>query len=310
MPSEVLNRLLELTGLLLETQAPLERVLQIITDQALELFPGDHASVRLLDDTGTRLLCGARSGVGVQNRPMVFRAGEGAIGWVAETGRPIRLADGQYDSRFKPSDRQGFSIRSVLAVPLQDGGKVVGVMGVSSANPDAFRGGDEVVARLLGNCVSAFIARARLERLSVTDPATMAFNARCLLSRLVEEFERVRRNRTRLSVMALAVSSEGSQSDVDARMQAAADRVRLAARLSDSLVRVSGHRLLLIMPDMDREEAAGVCERVRSSLLDYSRGGEPTGPAAHLALATWNERESAEDLVAQVMASIEQTTTG
>ena len=58
-----LEALLELTKTFTEDH-PLESALKVVTESALRLLPADHTSIRILDQSGEELLCGARSGRG------------------------------------------------------------------------------------------------------------------------------------------------------------------------------------------------------------------------------------------------------
>ena len=111
-----IGRLLALTRQLLEGPE-LELALQAVCDAALELLPGEHASVRILDDSGTRLLSGARAGAGADQTPMSFKLGEGVAGWSVEHRQTVRLDDATTDGRFKPAQGQGFDVRSLVTVP-------------------------------------------------------------------------------------------------------------------------------------------------------------------------------------------------
>src|SRR5450755_4369469 len=110
--------LLELTQNLTDDH-PLEESLRIVTEAALDLVPGDHTSIRLLDGTHTELLSGARSGAGETLPPMTFRRGEGMIGWVVEHRAGVRVGDVDRDPRFKPTPKAHarFDIRSIVAEP-------------------------------------------------------------------------------------------------------------------------------------------------------------------------------------------------
>ncbi|MCU0689923.1 MAG: GAF domain-containing protein, partial [Polyangiaceae bacterium] len=131
-PRVVLETLLELTREL-RCDHPLEGSLRDVTHAALRLLRANHASVRLLDETGTKLLAAVRSGAGSDRRPLDFRRSEGAIGWVVEHGQALRLDDVRNDARFERKfASQGFIIGSMVAVPMWSGGKVIGVLSGSS----------------------------------------------------------------------------------------------------------------------------------------------------------------------------------
>lgn len=297
--------LLELTRRLLE-KIPLGEALQAVTDTALQLLPAQHASVRVLDESGTRLLSGARSGKGLEQAPLDFKPGEGIVGWVVTNGASARIADTSLDQRFKPaSGSQGFSIRSILDVPLWSAGKVVGVLGVTSPVPNAFSDEDEMLALLLANCAAPSIEKARLEYLSITDHHTMAYNQRHLFPRLREEIERARRHGTQLSVLLMDLDHFKRVNDAyghaagDYVLQCFADRARSSVRLSDVLIRRGGEEFMLIMPDMPRQLAGLVAERIRHSMSESPLIlGEDVKVVQTVSIGTasWNGQESAEEL--------------
>ena len=175
--SQIAGVLLDLTQRLSDGR-PLEESLRAVTDAALALLPGDHASIRVLDASHTQLLTGARSGKGTERGSLPIKKGEGVAGWVFEYGIPARVDDTREDSRFMVAVGQGFRIGSILGEPLMSSGKVIGVLSVSSPDVRAFSDRDVLLARLLANCSVPPIERARLERLAVTDDLTLAFSER------------------------------------------------------------------------------------------------------------------------------------
>jgi diguanylate cyclase (GGDEF)-like protein len=158
---------------------------------------------------------------------------------------------------------------------------------------------------LLANCAVPPLERARLQRLAVTDPLTLAFNQRYLGRRLQEEIERARRYGLPLSVLLLdldwfkQVNDAHGHSAGDLVLRVVADRVRASVRRMDVLVRRGGDEFLLIMPHTRREHAGVVAERIRRRL-----GTEPvelagsvrTRVTASIGIAGWDGREAAEIL--------------
>jgi len=295
--------LLELTERLTDGRR-LEDSLQTVTDAALRLLPGDHASIRLLDASCQELLLGARSGEGRQQRPMVFRRGEGIIGWVVEHGEGIIVDDVHEDPRFLPdrtSNRQGFQIRSMLAEPLWSGGSVIGVLSVSSPEPTCFTLDHQLLARLLANCSSPPIERARLGRLAMTDDLTLAYNQRYLVPRLHEEMERARRTGSPLSMLLMdldhfkRVNDNYGHATGDAVLRLFADRVRAMVRRIDVFVRRGGEEFTLVMPATARTNAHATAERIRTHLserpLDVAQA-TMLHQTVSIGVATWDGEET------------------
>jgi diguanylate cyclase (GGDEF)-like protein len=303
--SDPLVVLLELTRKLTD-DLTLEDALEAVTDAALPLLGADHASIRLLDDTGKDLLSGARSGKGKSEAPFSFKPGQGVAGWVAEHGEVARIDDVEVDPRFLKRAGQGFEVRAMLAVPLWSAGHVVGVLSVSRAHREPFDDRDELMTRLLANCAVPAFERARLERLAVTDPHTRAFNRRYLVPRLIEEMARVARQGGALSLLLMdldhfkRVNDEHGHAAGDRVLREFADRVRHATRVQDALVRWGGEEFVLVMPDTERGRAREVAERIRAATADAAfeigNGDTRIAQTVSIGQVTWNGRETPEEL--------------
>jgi putative nucleotidyltransferase with HDIG domain len=70
--------------------------------------------------------------------------GEGLVGWVADVGKPILNGNPAVEPGYVKSDR---GLSSALALPLVNGGRVVGVLSLYRRERDAFAG-DELVSLL------------------------------------------------------------------------------------------------------------------------------------------------------------------
>jgi diguanylate cyclase (GGDEF)-like protein len=295
--------LLQLTEQLTDGR-PLEDALRAVTDAALSLLPGDHASIRLVDATARQLLSGARSGTGRDTPVVRLAVGEGISGWVLAHGKPARVIDVHEDPRFKAVAGQGFTIGSMVAEPLISEGATIGILAVSSPEVSAFSETDELLARLLANCSVGPIQRARLERLAVTDDLTLAYNNRYLPARLLEEMERSRRSGDALSVMLIDLDHFKRVNDTyghavgDDVLRAFVDRVRSATRRVDLLVRRGGEEFVLIMPATTSREASVIAERVRHQVSEtpIAAGEAKVKQTASIGVATWDGRESPQAL--------------
>lgn len=289
----------------LSTERSLSSALRAVSEAALELLPGDHGSVRVLDHTRTELLCGARAGRGVDATPVAFEAGQGVIGWVVEQGQVARIADVEADERFVPKADQGFDIRSILAVPLWSAGEVVGVMAVTAPEPAAYDDEHEALAVLLANCSVPPIEKARLARLAVTDPQTLAFNETYLARGLRLEMDRAKEQHSPLAVLVMnldlfkRVNHDQGRGVGDEVLHRFTALVRSATRGDDAVVRRRGDEFVLVMPATSIEQATQVAERIRDKLssgpLDVGMGRTVTQTVS-VGVAAWNGYETPEAL--------------
>lgn len=300
-----LQTLLELTRDL-RGERPLEEALEEVTRAAVRLLRANHASLRLLDETGEHLLAAVRSGAGTEHPALRFRRGEGVIGWVIEEGKPARLHDARNDARFEHKVvQQGFVIGSMVAVPMLAAGRVFGVLSASSEQIDAFTEEDEQLLQLLANCAVPPIEKGRLERLAVIDPHTMAFRQSYLMPRLEEEMGRSRRYATPVSILFMDLDRFKRVNDThghaagDRVLRAFADRVRQNVRLSDVLVRRGGEEFVLLLPNMPLEGATAAAERIRRSVSSepIRAGGDLLlTQTVSVGVAEWDGTETAAEL--------------
>jgi diguanylate cyclase (GGDEF)-like protein len=302
--AKAFDALLELTRQL-SVERPLTSALRAVSDAALELLPGDHSSVRVLDHTRTELLSSARSGRGADAKPARFISGQGVVGWVVERGEIARVVDSDNDKRFVSRSDQGFIIRSILAVPLWSAGEVVGVLAVTSPDLGAYGEEDESLAMLLANASVPPIERARLARLAVTDPQTLAFNDSYLARGLRFEMERASGRGAPLTVVVMNLDLFKRVNDThgtgagDQVLRKFADLVRATTRDDDVVVRRQGDEFVLLMPSTGLKHAVGVAERIRRNLevlpLELDDGRVVTQTVS-VGVATWDGRESPAEL--------------
>jgi two-component system, cell cycle response regulator len=304
-PRRMIEVLLDLTKEL-TVERPLEESLHLVTEAAVDLVGGDHASIRLLDGPRDSLLAGARSGTAPDARPLVFRKGEGVIGWVVEHGEGALIDDVNQDERFVHLSGQGFVVGSMIAEPLWSSGEVIGVLSVSSAELGAFGPYEQLLVRLLANCSVPPVERARLKRLALYDDMTLAYNHRYLIPRLNEEIERARRSNGTVCILLMdldyfkQVNDEHGHAFGDRVLRLFADRVRAKVRKPDVLVRRGGEEFVLIMPAVsDDHQGLATATRIKESLENETfevTPGKILRQTASIGVANWDGKETAEGL--------------
>jgi diguanylate cyclase (GGDEF)-like protein len=238
----------------------------------------------------------------------------GVVGWVLEHAEPVRIDDVRKDPRFIAAMGQGFSIRSMMAEPLWSGGRVVGVLSVTSPEVGAFQARDTLVLRILAACAVPLLERARRVDIPPFDELTLAATAECVRPRVEAEMLRLRNSSRRFSVASLSldafdttVSAYGREV-ADRVLCVASDRVRAGLRVFDAFARVGESDFTLVLVGLDAEKARQTCDQVRARI------GEPMEPlegaflsqTASLGLATWDGVESADQLLDRVKAKLDE----
>ena len=293
----------------------LEYALQEITDAALELVSGDHASLRILDASGTRLLAAARSGTGAQRQSLSLGPGEGIAGWVVTHAEPLNVPDVRQESRFLSAPGQGFEVVAMLAQPLLSGRAPIGVLSVSSPLCAAFSAEDAQLARILANCSVPLIERDRLERLALTDPTTMAFNANYLRGRLKEEMERATHTGTPLSVLLIDLDqldrinrTFGGELE-ELVLQIFAARVRAQCRRYDVFIRWGADEFVVLLPSTSPAQANATAEKIRAAIGDEPmepRSGALLTQTVSVGAATWNGTETLQELLERAWGGVRE----
>ncbi len=107
---------------------------------------------------------------------------------------------------------------------------------------------------------------------AVTDPLTGLYNRRYALPHLERLAERSRRSKRQLAVMVVDVDHFKSVNDTfgheigDLVLQEVAERLKSNLRSVDLIARIGGEEFLVVLPDVDKDQAAAAAERLRKSV--------------------------------------------
>jgi diguanylate cyclase (GGDEF)-like protein len=303
---DLLSELLELVEQTAKISSP-DDALQAVTQTAVRLLGGDHASIRLLDPSQRELLASARSGRGTHLGSLPLARNAGVAGWVLEHAEGVRIEDVRKDERFVAAMGQGFSIRSMMAEPLWSGGRVVGVLSVSSPELGAFQPSDALLLRVLASCAVPLLERARRADVAPFDDLTLAATAESVRPRIESEIERLRASARRFSVAFFGLDSFEStvttygREVADRVLCVASDRVRAGIRVFDGFARVGDSEFVLVLSGLAEERAHALCERIRVSIAEPMEPleGAFMSQTASIGVAMWDGLESAAQVEAR-----------
>ena len=110
-----------------------DALLRSIVEAAARIFQAAAASILLIDESAGDLEF--KVSTGAANRDLVgmrFPFDSGIAGYVAMTGQPLAISNVEHDPRFNRDFARstGYVPRSILAMPLLSGERVLGVMEV------------------------------------------------------------------------------------------------------------------------------------------------------------------------------------
>jgi GAF domain-containing protein len=152
-------------GLALGSTLDLDQLLELILKKITELLEADRATLYLLDEQRARLL--SRIMVGEEAHSIELPLGEGIAGYVAKTGRAVRVKDAYRDKRFlrQWDDLTGYKTRAILAAPMKNHvGRTIGVIQVLNKNrgEGEFSQHDEELLSALATQAAVSIDNSRL----------------------------------------------------------------------------------------------------------------------------------------------------
>ena len=152
----------------MSTLTDLKQLLEQIMLEGQAITGAEACSLAMYDEAANDFVFEIALGdKGSEIKQVRVNHGEGVVGHVAKTGRPKNIANAYEDKDFASRvDRQsGFTTRSLLAVPLQRRGKLIGVIEVlNKKNGAAFTDEDVSILEILAHQAAVAIENARLYR--------------------------------------------------------------------------------------------------------------------------------------------------
>jgi signal transduction histidine kinase len=158
-------RFLNDVGRILASTLHLDKVLTTIMEQVDEMLVVEAGSLLLTDPaTGDLIFQIALGEKASEVKPFRVPRGQGIAGQVAQSGKPLVIADVQKDKRhFKAVDRKTqFFTRNILCVPLVLHAQVVGVLQVLNKKNGDFTNRDVELLTSISSYAAIAIENARL----------------------------------------------------------------------------------------------------------------------------------------------------
>lgn len=220
--------------------AELPILLKRILDVSRDVFQFENAIIRLLDDATSTLVTAAAYGYDEQAQSHPIALGQGVMGQVAQSGRPLLINDLRV---FEDYVEGIHDARSELAVPLIARHKVLGVFNVESTRTNAFTPEDLRLLEILGRQAAVAIENARLYH-----------NLR-LLSNQYRDLHQF--NSRILKSVDLGIYT------VDAEMRITSWNAKMEEMSGVPAAQALGRDLLMLFPQLEEE---GVAQRIRQVL--------------------------------------------
>lgn len=150
-------------GAALGSTLDLKELLALVLDRVSEVMDADRSTLYLLDDDTGELWSTVAQGE--SEHEIRLAVGEGLAGWVAQTGKPLRVRDAYQDVRFDAEwDRRiGYRTRSTLCVPMKNQhGRTIGVVQVLNKRRGEFTSEDEALLTALAAQAAVSVENSKL----------------------------------------------------------------------------------------------------------------------------------------------------
>ena len=164
---ETRSAILEAVGHAIASPAPMDRLLELVTDMLLQAAPSEAATVFLLDPADNTLRFAVTRGPKRDELAgLRIPLGQGIVGWVAQHDRYALVPDVASDPRFSQEvdKATGFATRALLCVPLHTRHGVIGVVEFINPTRGEFTDKEATFVASIANQAAQLIENVRLSQ--------------------------------------------------------------------------------------------------------------------------------------------------
>ena len=302
-----LYKMLETLALINSTQ-DLDTLLKLIMKSVKEVMEAEASSLMLLDPEKNELYFNTVEGGSDKIKEIRIKVDQGIAGHVVQTQKPMIVNDVTKSEFFLKSvdKKTTFHTRSIICVPLLNRNKVIGVIeALNKTGNQDFTPEDERLFMAFSNQVSIAIDNARLYNMAFYDALTKVFMRRYFEAWLSQEFSRVKRYKTDLSLIMFDIDHFKKINDTyghqagDFVLSELSQVVKEAVREADIVARYGGEEFVVCLPETKVEEAKYSAERIRASVEKKQFIYEGTKIPVTVSLGVASFRNTPEDTVEQ-----------
>lgn len=287
---------LRMAGAIVASTLEIEKAVQLVLDQALQVVPYDTASVLLLRDMALEVVGGnGWDDIDAVKGLRIPVPGENPHSKALERGNPFVVNDVAQDFP-QYSNISGTEIRGWLGVPLVVHGETLGLLVMHSTQPGFFTPKHIRLSTALGDHVAVALFNARLfeqtKELAMTDSLTGVATRRSFFVHAERALELARRNQSPVSVLMADLDHFKRINDLhghaagDEMIRKVADAARTVLRRSEIIGRYGGEEFAVVLPETDEPNAMIIAERIRMRVADIMIPGEEKSLTVSIGVTT------------------------
>jgi len=275
---------LRMAGAIVASTLEIEKAVQLVLDQALQVVPYDTAAVLLLREDALEVVGGnGWDDIDAVKGLRVPVPGENPHSRALDRGNPLVVEDVAEDYP-QYSNISGTEIRGWLGIPLIVHGEKIGLLAMDSTKPGFFTPKHFRLSAALGDNVGVALYNARLfeqtKALAMTDSLTGVATRRSFFFQAERALERARRSQNPMSVLMADLDNFKSINDRhghktgDEMIRQVAESAREVLRRSEIIGRYGGEEFAVILPDTDEGSALIIAERIRTKVREIIVPGD------------------------------------
>jgi len=252
----------------------LSSILELILSKSVSLMKAERGLLMLCDEKNNLLnleaTCGWPELIEVSQ---TLNIDEGLEGLALEETVPVALDDKKVIDQFDLATIVDSDVHSQMCVPLVLNDRKIGIINIINKHlGEKFTDHDKSLAMTLANQAAITIENVRLYNLAVYDGLTGLHDKRYFDLWLDKEFERTKRYKSELSLVAMDIDNFKSFNDTyghlvgDEVLKMVAQVMNETARTVDLPARCGGEEFSIILPETGEAGAANFAERLRLNI--------------------------------------------
>jgi len=157
--SKELSAMGTISGLMADPNVPLDTLLVQCADETRSLTGASGVVVAI--SNGKVISCRATSGQNVPSVGTPVDTSSGVAGECVRTGQTVRCDNAEEDPRVNNEGARALGIRSIVAVPIFENGKLSAIIEAFSATTGGFGQADEATLERVSRLIGSALARAK-----------------------------------------------------------------------------------------------------------------------------------------------------